>query len=242
MDIKELEAKMMVMEKRLQTVEDINEIQILQRAYGYYLEHGMSQEVIDCFSDSPEVVFSVFEGTWLGKEGVRRYFGRGIGAAPSPELIHQVMQLSPIVHVDQDGKHAKGRWYSWGCLALPSGAGVNQLFMSGIYECEYIKEDGKWKIFKLAYSMEIDADPRIGWVKPERQTKIGAQPEMGEAPAGPKPDIPPHGMDSRYPYGYIFPFHYTHPVTGQETSEAKRNAALPYVPNMFSEEARTKKK
>jgi hypothetical protein len=32
--------------------------------------------------------------------------------------------------------------------------------------------------------------------------------------------------DLRYVSGYIFPFHFTHPVTGKPTSEAKLNARL----------------
>ena len=43
-------------------------------------------------------------------------------------------------------------------------------------------------------------------------------------------------MDTRYPSGYIFPCHFKHPVAGQKTSEDEHNAALKYVPNIFSEE------
>jgi hypothetical protein len=32
--------------------------------------------------------------------------------------------------------------------------------------------------------------------------------------------------DLRYVSGYIFPFHYPHPVTGKKTSENKQNAKL----------------
>jgi hypothetical protein len=43
---------------------------------------------------------------------------------------------------------------------------------------------------------------------------------------GPKPDIAINKADLRYVSGYIFPFHYKHPVTGQETSENVRNSRL----------------
>ena len=228
----DLEARVQVLEtqiKNLQTLLDIEEIQKLQRAYGYYLEHWMSEEVIDCFADGPDVVLALYEGTWLGKEGVKKYFDRH--EDQSPEFLHQVMQLSPIVDIEPDGNTAKGRWYSWGCLAAPSPKGVRQFFMGGIYECEYIKQAGKWRILKLKYSLHISADPTKGWVSPERIAKI--DPNAPRRFEGPKPDIPPGGMDSRYPSGYIFPFHFKHPVTGKETSEAKRNAKLKFIPNAF---------
>ncbi len=231
MTVEELEARVKTLEKEVKTLKDIDEIKTLQRAYGYYLEHWMSQEVIDCFSDSPDVVLSLYEGTWLGKDGVRRYFTR---ENISPEFIHQVMQLSPIVDVDPDGERAKGRWYSWGAVAAPVEKGVRQFIMAGIYECEYIKENGKWRILKLQYSLHISADPREGWVRPERVATIDLNAKRKYL--GPKPDIAPHGMDTRYPSGYIFPCHFKHPVTGKETSEAKRNISLKFIPNRFSTE------
>lgn len=230
----ELEARVKLLEdqvKTLQTLLDIEKIQKLQRAYGYYLEHWMSEEVIDCFSDSPDVVLSLYEGAWLGKEGVRRYFTR---ENISPEFLHQVMQVSPIVDVEPDGRTAKGRWYSWGAVAVPLENGIRQFFMGGIYESVYIKEDGIWKILKLQYSLHISADPREGWVSPDRTAVI--DPKAKRKYTGPKPDIAPHGMDTRYPSGYIFPFHFKHPVTGKETSEEMRNASLKYIPNRFSVE------
>jgi hypothetical protein len=226
----ELEARIQSLETEVRTLKDINEIQILQRAYGFYLEHWMYEEVIDCFSDSPDVVLKLYEGTWLGKDGVRRYFSRDQDV--SPDFLHQVMQVSPIIHVDEDGKTAKGRWYSWGMVAVPAGEGLRQFFMGGIYESEYVKEVGKWKIFKLEYSLHIAADPRSGWVRPDRLATN--TPSTRQRYEGQKPDIAPKGMDSRYPSGYIFPFHFKHPVTDKETSEARRNAALEYIPNLFS--------
>ena len=228
----EMEKKILELEeqiKELQLLRDSEEIKILQRAYGYYLEHWMSDEVIDCFADSPDCVLSLYEGTWLGKEGVERYFDRNRNV--SPEFLHQVMQLSPIVTVAPDGKTAKGRWYSYGCTAIPTGEAMRQAYMGGIYECEYIKQDGTWKILKLAYNLNMSYEPGKGWVRKSRLPGEGTSRSQGPRIEA---DIPPGGMDSLYPSGYIFPFHYRHPVTGKETSEAKRNETLPFIPNFFN--------
>ena len=37
---------------------------------------------------------------------------------------------------------------------------------------------------------------------------------------------PSFDVATEYPSGYIVPFHFKHPVTGNETSEKKRNKAL----------------
>ncbi len=219
MNTEEMEARIKTLEEKVRTFEDIRDIERLQRAYGYYLEHWMSQEIIDLFADGPDVSLMLGAGTYLGKEGVTRYFNGNDGT--NPEFFHQVMQLSGIVDVNPDGKSAEGRWYGWGVVAMPSGGGVRQLFMGGIYVCVYVKENGIWKIQKLRFDMHYTSVPEKGWVSPER---LAAATKPDQTRTGSvKVDIP-RTFQPRYPSGYILPFHYKHPVTGKETSEAKRNA------------------
>src|SRR4030042_3171450 len=86
-EIKTLKRQVKARDKQIQTLHDIEDIKRLQCAYGYYLEHWMSDEIIDCFSNSPEVSGTFVEGTYNGPEGIRKYFGRG-GRAVPPEFLH----------------------------------------------------------------------------------------------------------------------------------------------------------
>ena len=217
----EIEARIKELEKKAAILDDLEAIKRLQMSYGYYLEHWMYEEVIDCFSDSSDTILNIMVGIFQGKEGVRRYFTGEKARSMDPEMLHQVMQLSGVVDVDAEGKTAYGRWYGFGATALPTGKGVMQNLTVGIYTVEYIKEDGKWKILKLMWNPIINAPPALGWVKPERVAAI--MPE--ELPKPPHPDKP-RNIDTRYPSGYIPPFHYPHPVTGKETSERKHNSGL----------------
>jgi hypothetical protein len=230
MTVKELEATIKILQehiqvqdKKLQVLEDIEAIKKLQKAYGCYVEHMMHDEIIDCFSDSPEVVLNWLEGQWIGKDGVRRYFNRPAGTAPDPMFLHQVMQLVGVIDVSPDGNRGWGRWYSFGGIFMPRDGKVQRSFVNGIYENEYIKENGIWKILKIKwmipYSVRIDE----GWNTAEGVT---APFYKGGATFGPKPDIPVDVTDLRYVSGYVFPFHYKHPVTGKGTSEGKLNSRL----------------
>ena len=136
-----------------------------------------------------------------------------------------VMQLSGIVDVDTDGTIAKGRWYAWGALALPRHDGIHQAYMAGIYAAEYIKQNGKWKIKTLKYHPKISSSPSNGWVKPERVAPEDAE-SRSQAPIIPDK---PRNYDTRYPSGFISPFHFKHPVTGKETSDKERNASLNFM-------------
>lgn len=212
-------------DEEIQILNDIEGIKRLQCAYGYYLEHWMSQEIVDLFSQRDDVSGTFVEGTYKGQEGIRRYFRQG--RKTPPEFLHQVMQVSPIITVAPDGLSAKGRWYGYGTIcARPLNDNIDPIYMSVIYEMEYVKEDGVWKILKLAFQMHYAYAP------PKYPPSPPATPADGED----RPQLSPDEFaeyDIQYPSGYIYPFHFKHPVTGKTTSEAEYNAGLQLKPNRF---------
>ena len=218
MTVQELEAKVKMLENKVRTLEDTEAIKKLQRAYGYYLEHWMAEDVIDLFSDSPEAVLRIAAGEYHGKESIRRFFRHGKENTPIPkadngEFLHQVMQLSGIVDVAADGKTAKGRWYGFGANAFPiPGGKVNPGWMNGVYEVEYIKESNIWKMLKVRWCMTFHAPWTLSFVDPaKREDKFMNRPyERAEA-------LRPTGApeDTQYPSGFVCPFHFKNPVTGK---------------------------
>jgi hypothetical protein len=223
-EIKNLKKQVKAKDKQLQTLQDIEDIKRLQCAYGYYLEHWMADEIIDCFSSSPDVSGTFVEGTYKGPEGIRRYFKPG--RVMPPEFLHMVMQVSPIITVEEDGKTAQGRWYGYGGILSKATHPLDPAIMAVIYEMDYIKEDGVWKILKLRLLMHY-AYPTRTPQKPPEGSKETPTERMKLAPDEWAE------FDTQYPSGYIYPFHFVHPVTGKPTSEAKRNATLKLKPNPF---------
>ena len=49
-----LESKVKALEEKLTAVYDIQEIEKLQRVYGFYLDNRMWDDVVDLFSDNTE--------------------------------------------------------------------------------------------------------------------------------------------------------------------------------------------
>ncbi|MFA5309876.1 MAG: nuclear transport factor 2 family protein [Dehalococcoidales bacterium] len=215
-----LEKTVKAQAKELTVLKDIEAIKKLQKAYGYYVEHMMYQEIVDCFANAPEVKLDWLEGQWLGKEGVKQYFS--FMKVTPPEFMHQVMQIAGIVDIDPNGKTARGRWYAFGGIFVPMGEKMRRSFVNGIYEMGYIKEKGTWKILTIKWVIPYAVRLAGDWAMPEDVNR----PYINGEFHGPKPDVPIDLNDGRYLSGYIFPFHYKHPVTGQETSEAEKNARL----------------
>jgi hypothetical protein len=220
MDTADMELRIKELENEVGRLKDLEAIRRVQKAYGYYLEHWMADEITDLFSNAPDATLSLFAGIYTGKESIKRYFN-GEDPDHNPEFLHQVMQLSDIIDIGEDGKTAEGRWYGFGSVAFPAGKGVRPSAFSGIYTCDYIKEEGVWKIKKLKWNPIYMVPPSQGWVKAERIAAIDiTQPRKSAEPDRPREN------DTRYPSGYIVPFHYQHPVTGKRTSEKQRNDKL----------------
>ena len=226
--IKKQEKYIEAIEQKLSKLDDIEAIKRLQKAYGYYVEHWMYEEIIDCFSDGPGVYLNWIEGVWKGKEGVRRYFTMGGKASPTPSgFSHQLMPTSGLITVDPDGMTAKGRWYGFGAVFNSENGKVEKAeFTSGIYEVNYVKEKDVWRIrsfdWIIPYVVRINGLCEGPEIRSRRIIK-----DAGENGAFiPSPDTPLDEKDLRYISGYIFPFHYPHPVTGKKTSEEQRNAKL----------------
>jgi hypothetical protein len=199
MSLSELEAKIKNLELQIRNLQDIRDIEKLQRAYGFYLERWLHQEIIDLFSDSPEVTFSATTGEFKGKERIKQYFEYMLPKVTS-EFSHHLMQLSGVIDVDADGKTAKGRWFGFGLPAVPVGkSSPIHGFLSGIYEMDYTKENEIWKILTLRWKIIAHLSPKEGWLSTEVPSK------------GLEADIPPIS----HPIEYRLPIHFKNPVTGR---------------------------
>jgi hypothetical protein len=221
LEAKDLEAKVKALaetaeklEARITAAEDIEAIKKLQRSYGYYLEHWQEEQLLGLWSHSPDTEVELNEtGLFKGWEGVQKCFHfadhytafNGEITAP-PEYLHILMPGSGIVHLDPGGKTAKGRWYGFFLGALPRRGQLRALIGCGIWENEYIKENGIWKLKKVFWNDIISSPLDEGWVK---------TPYLSNPPMANRPPSGPNTHFQTYPSGYIFPYHYKNPVTGK---------------------------
>ena len=123
------------------------------------------------------------------------------------------MQFQAIADIDPDGVHAKQRMRAF--VMSNGGWGLP------LYENEYVKEDGVWKIKLLhgPFTMYTSWD---GWAK-------SATPNTRPDTFGEPPDLPPTVVYLTYPSYYIVPFHYPNPVTGKPWSPRDPAGRLPML-------------
>jgi len=217
--IEQLEAKLgsfKEMQTKVRVLEDTEAIKKLQRAYGYYLEHMMVEDIVDLFAEGDDCELWVTAGKFKGKEAITRLYRYIRDSFNSPEFLHQLMQLSGIVDVAPDGNTAKGRWYGFGAQALPlKGGKINPGWMNGIYETDYIKQDGKWKIHKLRWCMTFRASWTESFVESSRRDDSPTdRPQNDNSRLRPTENP----EETRYPSGFVCPFHFENPVSGRKYS------------------------
>jgi len=184
---------------RITRLEDLNAIERLQKAYGYFVDKGQWTQLSELFTDDATLEIGG-KGLFLGRAQVLNYMHSAFGPDGAKEgLLAQHMQFQPIVDVSPDGKTGWVR--SRAFVMSNAGWGLP------LYENEYKKgADGVWRMSRLSgpFTMYTSWD---GWGK---NALNNTWPDKFDPP----PDLPPTTVYLTYPAYYIVPFHYPNPVTG----------------------------
>jgi hypothetical protein len=205
-----LQARIGRLAAEVQAAEDVRAIKKLQRAYGYYVDKGMWEDVSALFTD--DAIANYPAGIFVGKESIRRHLYENVGGGKLGEVglgegrLYNHMSLQPVIHVDPTAATAKGRWR---VLAMIGNYGANALWAEGVYEMVYRKEAGLWKIRSLTYYSGFGAPYQTGWVPPEGPRSGVA----GRRALSHPPDAERKMECDGFPAACIAPFHYTNPGT-----------------------------
>jgi hypothetical protein len=201
---------------------DVNAVRKLQYTYGYFIDQSQYNECVDLFADDGEVWF--LGGIYKGKEGVKRLykdrfqtqFTQGHNGPRYGWLLDHP-QLQMVIDISPDGKTTQLRGPSTGRSSLHETAEGQQRawWEGGIYENEYVKVDGVWKIKALRYYPFWHGSFAEGWAKtPIDFVPMATEKDLYPAnPVGPDALIEPRPR--LWPATDTVPFHYPHPVTGQ---------------------------
>lgn len=195
-------------EAEIERAEDVRAIKRLQRAYGYYLDKGMWADLAELFAD--DAVANYPAGIYIGKESLRRHLFMNVGGGEMGEIglgdgrLYNHMNIQPVVHLDPGGETAEGRWRA---LAMFGNYGGAAIWAEGVYEFNYVKDDGVWKIRTLDYHSGFGAPYSTGWV--DTGGGGGGGPRDLPHPADRERRMPCEG----FPEACLAPFHYDNPGT-----------------------------
>jgi len=202
--VQALEARVAALEQRKERIEDVNAIERLQGAYGYYADRGLWEEAANLFADDGTIEIGL-DGVYVGKPRVREYLRilSGGRASLTDGELGEHLQVMPVITLSPDGLTAKARWRA---IVLEGELGGQAYWGEGPYENEYVKDGGVWKIKSLHWYQALFVSYEGGW-----QTKAdanGAKYVSGTVP----PDRPPSVEYKTWPDTYVPPFSFPNPV------------------------------
>ena len=210
-EISALEARIAALEQRKERIEDVNALERLQAAYGYYVDRALWDDAANLFADDGTIEIGL-DGVYVGKERVRAYLlalGGGRQGLVDGQL-NEHLQVMPVITLAADGLTAKARWRA---ITLTGELGGEAFWGEGPYENEYVKDDGVWKIKTLHWYQALYVPYDGGWqTKPD---PTGAKFVSATLP----PDRPPSVEYKTWPETYVPPFSFPNPVAKYAASE-----------------------
>ncbi len=143
------------LEKRVRALEDLEEIKKLHRDYIFLLTNKQYEEMIDYFSENATAQIRTPE-VYNGKNEIAKFFREVLPARGAPKGGQILVQ--PVITVE--GNTAKGYWTMYRFFYdLSESSGPTVKFTQGRYDCEYIREGGKWKFSSVKYVVPWPEQP-----------------------------------------------------------------------------------
>lgn len=195
--------------QRVEVLEGARAVKKLQRAFGYYVDRGLWRDAADLFADNGTIEIGA-DGVYAGRERIREYLMRLHGGQEGLIYgqLNEWVTLQPAVTVSGDGMTATARWRDHGMTGQYK---QHAEWRDGIYENDYVKEGGVWKIAAIRLHVNFVAPYERGWAR----LGPGEGLTRSEASLAFPPDRESSGALAPFPATQIPPFQAPHPVTGR---------------------------
>ena len=201
-NFEKLQQRWVELARSAQQLQDETDVLNLQHNYGYDFDQKMWPEVANLFASDGTLELGQ-RGVYVGRDRIRRALITIDGERLGSDEVNDHLQLATVVHVAPDGRTAKARGVE---LSVSGVKGRGAQWEEGIFENEYVKQVGVWKIHSVHYYPRVITDYELGWAK-------DAKPTAKSSTVFP-PDRAPTEEYGIYPKMYYPRFHYTNPVTG----------------------------
>jgi hypothetical protein len=175
--------------QNVERAESVRQVKNLQRAYAQYSQFGLWDEMAALFADEAEMIRG--SDHVRGQKAISDYFlerfGGGHHGLPEGGL-HTQLVFRPLINVSADGNTAKGRWWEW---SMTGRYGGDAHWAGGIYENEYVREDGVWKLSRVHYNPMLAGSYEEGWRNVYDDQKVVPYHFTTDETGIPVPDLAP---------------------------------------------------
>jgi hypothetical protein len=151
--------------REVDRVESIRAVKTLESSFSQYAQYGLWNPIGSLFAEHGSFVFDGMVKPAETAQGPRavaaflrkRYGGDREGVAANG--LSTLLIESPVVNLSVDGNTAKARWQA----LFFHGHGSAARIEGGVFENDYAREKGVWKIAKARYFPQYDGPYEDGW-------------------------------------------------------------------------------
>ena len=163
-----LEERIAALEREVERINDRHEIEMMVADLNTYWSQKTMTGAADYFAlEMPDVCLEVGDrGIYVGKEELNKLFGVEYQIPYNEGNMLRHFLTTPQLEVAEDGKTAEGVWWMIGIETIMNKDNVPQAvwcFFMNAYD--FIKIDGKWKIWHSHGYVLAKCDYEKGWAK-----------------------------------------------------------------------------
>ena len=195
--------------RRVEVLEGSRAIRNLQRAFGFYVDRGLWRDAAALFAADGTIEIGadgVYQGPARIEEYLRRLHGGQEGLIYGQ--LNEWVTLQPALVMADDAQSATARWRDLGMLGQYH---QHAEWRDGIYENEYVREGGVWKIKALHLYVNFVAPYAQGWSRLDEGEGLARSQASLDYP----PDRPSTAVPAPFPAVQVPPFSAPNPVTGR---------------------------
>ena len=199
--------------------EDQRDLKNLMGKLCYTILLKQEDQMISRFwSAQEDICLGTNRGWYLGREAVSGYYSavyRHTAEATAflkrmEKLTEQEqfgagsMDVKPmdtaVIEIAGDGESARGIWYSRGTYNDLTPQGPLAFWELGIYACDFVREDGQWKVLHLLQLTDIHTPGGRSWGDPKPEPFPNLPEFDGAVPfTAPEPTVPEVLREAYYP-------------------------------------------
>ena len=176
----------------VERAESVRAVKRVQETYAQYSQFGLWTDMAALFADNAQLSYG--KDNEQGRQAIRNYFLTRFGGGTDglkPGGVHTQMVLRPLINVSADGQSAKGRWWEF---SMTGQLGVNAEWAAGIFENEYVRERGVWRISRMRYNPMFAGPYATGWRNVDEDQKIVPYHFTPDETGIPVPELPASAM------------------------------------------------
>ena len=137
------------LKKEVQNLKDVEAIKQLHIRYVNDLTYGKWDDILNCFSEDSVLAVMMGQEPTKGKEKIKDIFMNQVAKSGKHSGREANMTLHPLVTVS--GDTAKSNWVIY-FVTQPDQKKESLSVVQGIYDAEYKRVNGEWKISYLKWT------------------------------------------------------------------------------------------